>query len=148
MPVRAPSVAFSVMGMAVRVPTATIDRLIAAPPEAVWRLLVDPGLWPRWGPSVRHAVLQDGATELALGVRGTVWTAVGVSLPFVVTEFDRGRRWDWSVAGVPATGHRVAAVPGGCLASFDVPWWAAPYLAVCGLALARLDTLARDAQRQ
>lgn len=136
------------MGMALRVPTSTVDRDIAATPEAVWRLLIDLDAWPRWGPSVRRAALRGGATELGPGARGTVWTAGGLALPFVVTAFDPGRHWGWSVAGVPATGHRVVGIPGGCRASFDVPCWAAPYLAVCAVALARVETLARQAQPQ
>lgn len=91
---------------------------------------------------MRRAVLDGSATELALGVRGTVWTAVGVPMPFVITAFEPGRRWDWAVAGVPATGHRVRVVPGGCRVVFDVPWWAAPYLTVCAVALGRIDRLA------
>lgn len=134
------------MGIALRPRGATVDRVVAASPETVWRCLVDIAAWPRWGPSVQRAVLHDGATELGPGVRGTVWTVAGPALPFTVTVFEPGRRWDWAVAGVPATGHRVAAAPGGCLVSFDVPWWAVPYLAVCAVALRRIDAMA--AQRQ
>jgi uncharacterized protein YndB with AHSA1/START domain len=118
-----------------------VERFIAAPPSAVWDLLVDVSAWPRWGPSVRRATLAGHAPELALGVRGDVWTAVGVRLPFVITEFDAGRRWDWKVAGVPATGHQVTAAPGGCRVRFEVPWWASAYLPVCSLALRRIERL-------
>ena len=82
------------------------------------------------------------ATELALGTRGTVETAVGVRLPFTITEFTPGRRWSWTVAGIAATGHQVTAAPGGCRVRFEVPWWAAPYLAVCSVALGRIEVLA------
>jgi uncharacterized protein YndB with AHSA1/START domain len=119
-----------------------VERFIAAPPSAVWDLLVDVSAWPRWGPSVRRATLADHAPELALGVRGDVWTAVGVRLPFVITEFDPGRRWTWKVAGVPATGHQVTAAPGGCRVRFEVPWWASAYLPVCSVALRRIERLA------
>lgn len=63
-------------------------------------------------------------------------------MPFEITVFEPGRRWDWTVAGVPATGHRVRATSGGCRVLFDVPWWAAPYLTVCAVALDRIDRLA------
>jgi hypothetical protein len=119
-----------------------VERFIAAPPPAVWDLLVDVSAWPQWGPSVRRATLADHAPELALGVRGDVWTAVGVRLPFVITEFDAGRRWAWRVAGVSATGHQVNAAPGGCRVRFEVPWWAAAYLPVCAVAVSRIDRMA------
>jgi hypothetical protein len=107
----------------------------------VWDLLVDVSAWPRWGPSVRRATLADQAPGLALRVRGDVWTSVGVRLPFVITEFDAGRRWTWKVAGVPATGHQVTAAPGGCQVRFEVPWWAGAYLPVCSVALRRIERL-------
>ena len=131
----------AVVGIALRPPVAVVDRFIAAPPQQVWRLLVDVGEWPRWGPSVRRAELHGGAQELSAGARGTVWTRAGVRLPFTVTEFEPGRRWNWTVAGVPATGHQVSVAEQGCLASFDVPWWAMAYLPVCAAALARIDRL-------
>jgi uncharacterized protein YndB with AHSA1/START domain len=129
------------MGITLRPPA--VDRRIGAPPEAVWRLLVDTDQWPLWGPSVRRAELAGGGTRLTAGARGTVWTAVGAALPFRITEFEPGRRWDWTVAGVPATGHEVIAAPGGCVVRFETPWWAAAYLPVCAAALARIDKLLR-----
>lgn len=122
---------------------ASLSRTIAAEPAAVWGLLVDLDAWPRWGPSVAGASL-DG-DRLQLGSRGTVRTAVGVSLPFEVTRFEEGRRWAWSVAGVPATDHRVRPTAHGCEVTFGVPWWAPGYLAVCALALRRIERLALSA---
>ncbi len=129
------------MGITLRPPA--VDRRIGAPPEAVWRLLIDVEQWPLWGPSVRRAELAGGGTQLTPGAHGTVWTVVGAALPFRVTEFEPGRRWGWTVAGVPATGHEVRAAPGGCVARFEAPWWAAAYLPVCAAALARIDKLVR-----
>ncbi len=134
------------MGIALRPPTAGVDRFVAAPPEAVWRILVDVDQWPLWGPSVRRAALDEGGTLLGPGATGTVWTAVGVALPFAVTGFDPGRRWDWTVAGVRATGHQVTAAPGGCVVRFETPWWAVGYLPVCAAALARIARLADQPQ--
>jgi uncharacterized protein YndB with AHSA1/START domain len=120
---------------------ASVGRDIPAPPDAVWDVLVDTAAWPIWGPSVHNASLRDGATELGLGVRGDVWTAVGVRTGFVITEFDPGHRWSWSVAGVPATGHQVSVTDAGCRVRFEVPWWATGYLPVCAVALRRIEKM-------
>lgn len=134
------------MGITLRAPVMSVDRYIAAPAETVWRLLVDVAEWPRWGPSVRGAELQGGGREIGPGARGTVLTAAGVRLPFAITEFDAGRRWAWQVAGVPATGHEIVPATAGCTVSFDVPWWAGPYLVVCSAALGRIAELAVQSQ--
>lgn len=129
------------MGIVRRPPMTGVDRDIPAPPDAVWDVLVDIAAWPIWGPSVRNASLRDGATELGLGVRGDVWTAVGVRMGFVITEFDPGHRWSWSVAGVPATGHQVSVAGAGCRVRFEAPWWATGYLPVCAVALRRIEKM-------
>lgn len=124
-----------------RVPS--ISRSIAAPPDVAWRLLTDLAAWPQWGPSVFGASIDTD--ELRLGTRGTVRTAAGVSLPFEVTVFEDGRRWAWRVAGVTATDHRVDPTPDGCRVTFGVSWWAPGYLAVCAIALRRIERLATAA---
>ena len=129
------------MGITLRAPR--VDRRIGAPPEAVWRVLTDIEQWPLWGPSVRRAELHGGGTEVTAAARGTVWTAVGVAVPFQITKFQPGRRWDWTVAGVPATGHEVIETPGGCVVRFETPWWAVAYLPVCAAALDRIEGLVR-----
>nr|WP_059019222.1 SRPBCC family protein [Mycobacterium sp. M26] len=120
-----------------------IDRYIDAPAAAVWQILVDLDTWPQWGPSVASAALDDGTRQLSAGATGRVRTAVGVELPFRITEFEPGRHWAWAVAGVGATTHTVTEDGDGCRVSFGAPWWATPYLAVCGIALARIERLAR-----
>jgi uncharacterized protein YndB with AHSA1/START domain len=129
------------MGKGLRLPVARVGRDIMVPPAAVWRLLTDVQEWPRWGPSVRRAALDDGGSELSAGAQGTVWTAVGLPVRFTITDFEPGRRWAWTVAGVAATGHEVIAIPGGCRVRFDVPWWAVAYLPVCAAALNRIEAL-------
>jgi len=118
-----------------------VSAEIDAPAPAVWDLLVDPAAWPRWGPSVRRASVESGA--LAAGARGKVVTALGVTLGFEITTFERGSRWAWKVGGVKATDHRVEPLgPHRCRVSFGVGCLAAPYLAICRIALRRLDRLA------
>jgi len=121
-----------------------VDKLIAAPSSAAWNILVDLDAWPKWGPTVSGARLDSPHTELALHATGTVQTALGFAVPFVVTEFEPGRHWAWTVAGVPATHHRVEPVGNRVRVSMAVPWWATAYLAVCSIALGRIDAMLRD----
>lgn len=118
----------------------SVSREVAAPAEVVWDLLTRVSAWPQWGPSVLGATVPSGV--VSLGARGTVRTAVGVSLPFEVTWFEEGRSWAWSVAGVRATDHHVVPTPDGCRVTFGVPWWAPGYLVVCAVALGRIERLA------
>ena len=113
---------------------------LEGPAEEAWDLLVDPAQWPRWGPSVRSATVEGGA--LAPGSTGQVTTALGVTLPFRITDFEPGTRWRWKVAGIGATDHRVTPLGAGrCRVGFGVPWPAAPYLPVCRVALGRIGRL-------
>ncbi|KUM33458.1 SRPBCC family protein [Arthrobacter sp. EPSL27] len=118
-----------------------VSRQVAASAEDVWDLLTDTAQWPAWGPSIT-GVEPAAARRLAPGSRGTVRTVLGVKLPYTVTVFKPGRFWAWSVAGVPATGHRVIPLGNGCRVTFTVPWWAPAYLPVCALALRRIERLA------
>jgi hypothetical protein len=70
---------------------------------------------------------------------------LGFGVPFVVTEFEPGRHWAWKVAGIPATSHRVEPVGRHTRVSIGVPWWATGYLAVCSIALRRIDAMLNDA---
>ncbi|MEL7206983.1 MAG: SRPBCC family protein [Actinomycetota bacterium] len=121
-----------------------VHRTIDARPEVLWRLLTDPAQWPTWGPTVREAEVDGG--RLAEGSTGSVTSVVGVSLPFQVTEYVECRRWAWKVAGVDATDHTVEPVGlDRCRVGFGVPWPFAPYLAVCRLALGKLEATATGA---
>jgi len=79
------------------------------------------------------------ARRIGPGMRGRVKTALGLWLPFEITDWEAGRRWSWRVAGVPATDHVVEPLgPGRCRVAFAVPRWAPFYLPVCRAALRRL----------
>jgi uncharacterized protein YndB with AHSA1/START domain len=120
-----------------------VERTLRADPQDAWRILTDLQEWPRWGPTVSRAELDD-SQGLALGAHGRVWAPVGPALPFVVTEFVAGRRWRWTVAGVAATAHEVRPLRHGCRVVFYAPWWAAAYLPVCAVALRRIQHLLDD----
>lgn len=119
----------------------TVSRKINAPVETVWDMLTMLEEWPKWGLTVSAAEL-FGLGPLTLGSQGKVWTAVGVALPFEITEFEPGRRWGWSVAGVPATKHGVDPTGGRCRVWMSSPMWAPAYLPVLAVALRRIDRLA------
>ena len=127
---------------------------VAATPDAAWHVLVDTERWPDWGPSVTDVRCAD--RRIRTGSTGEVQVAGGPWVGFEITTFDDGRataeadsqtgpppvrRWTWSVARIPATGHRVEARPGGCRVVFEVPLWAAGYVPVCRRALAEIGPL-------
>lgn len=114
-------------------PTVTLGLDVDASPDAVWDLLVTVSQWPRWGPSVRRAVLDGGEDRLSAGATGRVWTTPGPSVSFRVDDWtveDTVRHWSWHVAGIPATGHTVLPRVGGCRVEMSVPWWATAYTPV------------------
>ena len=123
-------------------PLFSVSRTVAAPPDEVWRLLVEVEHWPRWGPTVSEVRLDHSGGRIREGSTGMVVGPLGVPLPFRVTDFVEGRRWSWRVAGVPATSHHVEAVGAGTRVTFGVPFWAPADLAVCELALRRMERLA------
>jgi uncharacterized protein YndB with AHSA1/START domain len=123
-----------------------IARVIAAPPDAAWDLLTDTTRWTAWGPSI--AEVRSSTSVVELGTTGRIRPLLGPWVPFRVTSVDPGRRWAWRVAGLPATGHRVepvttsrSATGDRCRVVFEVPVLAAPYAAVCALALRRIERL-------
>ncbi len=117
-----------------------VSRDVEAPAETVWTLLVEPDLWPAWGPSV--TAVECDAERIETGTTGRVRTLGGLWLPFTVTAC-ADRRWTWRVGPVPATGHRVTSHGDlRCRAAFEVPLLAAPYAVVCAVALRRIERLA------
>ena len=122
----------------------TLSRHVDASVEAVWDVLTDLDAWPRWGLTVSRATVDDGDV-LTLGVRGRVWTPVGVALPFAITEFVPHRSWGWTVAGVPATRHGVDPDGDGSRVWMSAPLWAPAYLPVLDVALRRIDAMATTA---
>jgi hypothetical protein len=120
----------------------SVGRELAVTPAVAWRVLTDTRTWPVWGPTITAVDVDTPVIDA--GSRGRLRTPVGLWLPFEVTELVVEDHWRWRVAGVPATGHRVEARPGGCWVGFEVPALAAPYLAVCRLALGRIARLVEE----
>lgn len=116
-----------------------VSRQIDASLDRVWDLFIDTQQWPRWGPSITTVECRD--RRISEGTTGRIRTVGGLRVSFVVTSC-ADHRWTWRVAGIPATGHRVERVDGGCRAAFEIPLLAAPYAAVCRRALRNIDALA------
>lgn len=117
-----------------------VDRTVDAPAEAVWDVLTDTERWPEWGPSVSAVTASERVIQR--GTTGRVETPVGVSVPFEITRCEP-YVWEWEVARIPATGHRVDTRPGDrCRVTFDLPPLAAGYVPVCRRALDRVASLA------
>jgi len=120
-----------------------VSRIIDAPSERVWDLMVRVSEWRHWGPSVTAVRCSDD--EIGPGSSGMIRTPPGIWLPFLVTDFDPGRSWRWRVGGIPATGHRVD--PLGHHRSrvvFEIPWWAPFYVPVCRRAAARIAQICAE----
>lgn len=121
-----------------------VSRQVDASPDAAWTLLTDTDRWPEWGPSVRAVDASqrviDGSTTGKVCVPGGLW------LPFEITSCV-DRRWTWEVARLPATGHFVKEVPGGCSVGFELPVLASGYAPVCVRALDRIRELLEREER-
>lgn len=128
-------------------PPLTVGLDVAADAETVWELLVRVDHWPRWGPSVRRAALDDESGRIGPHTTGTVWPVVGPGIPFAIDAWrDEGpaRHWSWHVAGIPATGHTVITRGDGCRVEMTAPGWLPAYGPVLWLALRRIRSLAQD----
>lgn len=67
---------------------------IQAPPEAVWRVLIDASNWPQWYEGASNLELQGGHTELRAD---TVfhWRTMGLDFVSTIREFEPNRRLSW-----------------------------------------------------
>lgn len=124
-----------------------VARRIDAEPKAAWHLLVTPERWLDWGPSVRAVDCAD--EQIEKGTTGRVQVPGGLWIPFEITTCrgpskDQTGRWVWRIAKIPATGHRVESVGGGCQVVFEIPLAAAGYAPVCSRALDQIEKLLVD----
>lgn len=124
---------------------ATIE--IEAPVSTVWPLIAEYRHWPTWGPTV--VAVRAETAAVAVGARGHLRTPIGVWLPFEITAAEPFQHWDWRVAGLPATGHRIAPIGNSrTRVEFTVSGWLAPYLVVLKAGLRRLKLLAETGKSQ
>ena len=120
----------------------SVGKMFSASPDVLWDLITDTTRWSGWGPTVK--AVRTPERYIRKGSEGHVLTALGIWLPFVVTDYEHERFWNWKVASVRATGHRLEDVDaGGAILWFEVPVIAFPYIAICRMALTRIaDCLA------
>jgi len=71
------------------------DIDVKAPPEVVWKLLVNAENWSSYFPAEDQVRILTGERELALGTRYSRVT-VGFLMNLIVTECVPGRRLSWS----------------------------------------------------
>jgi uncharacterized protein YndB with AHSA1/START domain len=71
------------------------DIDVNAPPEVVWKLLVDAENWSSYFPVEDQVKILSGEPELALGTKYSRVT-VGFPMHLIVTEYVPGRRLAWS----------------------------------------------------
>jgi uncharacterized protein YndB with AHSA1/START domain len=71
------------------------DIDVKAPPEVVWKLLVDAENWSSYFPYEDQVRILGGASELALETKYTRVT-VGFPMSLVITEYEPFRRLAWA----------------------------------------------------
>ena len=115
----------------------SVGKTFSASPHMLWNLITDTSQWPRWGPTVK--AVRTSKRYISKGSEGQVLTPLGIWLPFVVTDYEHEYFWNWKVASVRATGHRLQiADAGNATLWFEVPVIAFPYIAICRMALTRI----------
>ena len=71
------------------------DIDVKAPPEVIWKLLVDAENWSSYFPYEDRVKILGGASELTLGTKYTRVT-VGFPMSLVITECEPFRRLAWA----------------------------------------------------
>ena len=117
------------------------SAVIAADVERVWNIIIDTHLWPKWGPSVSTVECVD--RFITAQSSGRLQTALGLWVPFTITDFEDGHFWSWRIGRIEATGHRVSRHrENQSVVSFTMPWWSTPYLIICMKALDHISKIA------
>jgi uncharacterized protein YndB with AHSA1/START domain len=100
------------------VPVARRSRVIAAAPEAIWRVISDPHQLPRWWPGVRR--VEGVGSERFTQVQFTAKERpVRVDIRIVAGEPGRSLSWEQELAGTPFERHVAQAVTEFELAAQD-----------------------------
>ncbi|MFP8952436.1 SRPBCC family protein [Natrialbaceae archaeon A-arb3/5] len=115
-----------------------VSHVFAAPPDAIWDVLVETTRWPEWSPVVIGVESSD--RRIREGTTGRI-RLPGAWLPFTVTS-RTDRRWTWNVVGMPSAGHRVDDLGSDrCRAVFELPLYATGSAPICLEALERIESM-------
>jgi uncharacterized protein YndB with AHSA1/START domain len=71
---------------------ATVQTLIAAPPEKVWRVLMDIPSWPKWQPDISAVSIQGAPTA----GQSFSWTLGGTSIQSTLRRVEPQRSICWT----------------------------------------------------
>lgn len=120
-----------------------VSKTISAPTQNVWQVLVDTKQWPTWGPSVKAVSCPQ--QYISAGLKGKIQTIFGIWINFEITRFEPLKYWEWKVAGIPATGHKLKEIDNNnCEIIFELPFITFPYALICLRAIDRIAHLAKD----
>ena len=118
----------------------SVSRILNAPVRKAWDLLTDTRKWRQWGPTVID--VECAERYIKKDVTGHVQILSRQWLRFIITEYEQYHHWNWRVASINATAHRVDKVDADrCRITFELPIWWAPYVFICLLALKRIKRM-------
>ena len=122
-----------------------VSRLLHCAVDEAWRVITDTRQWVDWGPSVSR--VKCAQRYIQPSSIGSIRTVFGFWVPFTITVYEHPHFWSWRIGRFEATGHRLAITEDGfCRISFDMPWWAFPYVLICAIALRRISRLLEAGQ--
>jgi len=100
-----------------RAPVHVVNSLaIAAPPEAVWAVLIRAAGWHEFYANASKVVIEDGGPDLFEEARFT-WRTFGVDLQTQVQEFEPFERIAWLATAPLIEAYHASLIvpaPGGC----------------------------------
>lgn len=91
------------------------DLAMAAPPHAVWKVLVRAADWPSFYANASKVAVEGGGADLFAGARFT-WRTFGVDLKTEVQEFEPPHRIAWLALGTGVEAYHawlIQPAPGG-----------------------------------
>jgi uncharacterized protein YndB with AHSA1/START domain len=139
----------------------SVERMIHAPPGAIFDVLADPARHPEFDGSGSVRALRPGSSaRLSAGATFgmDMHRGLGYAMVSTVTEFDEGRRIAWSPKPASGRGARFVGrvwryelepVPGGTLVreSWDISREAARFLLRLAMASRTRDDMAKSLER-